>query len=61
VDSLLDGFAARAFQHEYDHLQGIVNIHRQDAEIKVFETQEALFAFMSQVKKEDSQHYKNPS
>jgi len=61
VDILLDGFAAKAFQHEYDHLQGIVNIYRKDAEIRVFETKESLFDFMQQVKKEDSLHYKNPS
>jgi peptide deformylase len=60
VDTTLDGFAARVFQHEYDHLKGIVNIYRSDAEVKSFETKEALNDFMVQVRKHDSQNYKKP-
>ena len=57
VHITLDGFAAKVFQHEYDHLKGIVNIYRDDAEIKSFETKEALNDFMLQVKKQDAQSY----
>jgi peptide deformylase len=56
----LDGFAAKVFQHEYDHLKGVVNIYRNDAEVKSFETIEALHDFMAQVKKQDAQSYKKP-
>lgn len=60
IDIPLEGFAAKVFQHEWDHLQGIVNIYRPDAEIKVFKCKEALFEFMKQVKKQDPLHYKKP-
>lgn len=60
VHIILDGFAAKVFQHECDHLKGIVNIYRSDAEVKSFETKEALNDFMAQVKKRDAQGYKKP-
>jgi peptide deformylase len=60
VEKNLRGFAAKVFQHEYDHLQGIENIERADAEVKSFDTKEELFLFMQNVKKEDSLHYKKP-
>ena len=40
----LEGFAARVFQHEYDHIEGMENIHRKDAEIKTFESRDATTA-----------------
>ncbi len=57
VEKDLSGFAAKVFQHEYDHLQGIVNICRQDAEIASFESLEALVAFMQDVKQKDAKRY----
>lgn len=57
----LEGFAAKVFQHEYDHLQGIENIERQDAIIQNFETKEELFNFLNHVKQEDSYRYKKPT
>lgn len=60
VDQVLEGFAAKAFQHEYDHLQGILNIDRKDAIVKSFETKEKLKQFMTDVKKVDSTRYKQP-
>lgn len=56
----LEGFAARAFQHEYDHLQGIVNVHKQDTEVKSFETKKAFLTFLAETKKSDSVLYINP-
>jgi peptide deformylase len=56
----LEGFAAKVFQHEYDHLQGIENIDREDAIVQAFDTKEELLSFMQQVKKEDSVCYKKP-
>jgi peptide deformylase len=61
VEKILDGFAAKVFQHEYDHLQGIENIDREDAIVKAFDSKEELLKYMQDVKKEDSTHYKNPN
>jgi peptide deformylase len=56
----LQGFAARVFQHEYDHLQGIENIHRPDADVKKFATPEEMMAFIQDVKKSDTVNYISP-
>lgn len=61
IEKILEGFAAKVFQHEYDHLQGIENIDREDAIVKIFDTKEEMMSFMQQVKKEDSDHYKKPN
>lgn len=61
IEKVFDGFAAKVFQHEYDHLQGITNIDRTDAIVKTFDTKDAMLTFMEQVKKEDSVHYKKPN
>lgn len=60
VEKILEGFAAKVFQHEYDHLQGIENICREDAVVKTFASKEEMLKFMQEVKKEDSKHYKKP-
>lgn len=60
IEKVLAGFAAKVFQHEYDHLQGYVNIDREDAEVKTFETQEEYLAFMLEVKKQDAARYSSP-
>ncbi len=59
-EKTLEGFASKVFQHEYDHLQGIENINRQDATVKEFSTKEEMLDFLQQVKKEDSLNYKKP-
>lgn len=56
----LQGFAARVFQHECDHLEGIENIHRPDADVKRFTTQEEMMAFIQEVKKKDTINYITP-
>lgn len=61
IEKILEGFAAKVFQHEYDHLQGIENIDREDAVVMDFTTREEMLNFMKQVKKEDSLHYKRPN
>lgn len=53
VEKALEGFAAKVFQHECDHLQGIINIDRADATIKKFDKREDLFSFLERVKKEE--------
>lgn len=60
INRVLEGFAARVFQHEYDHLEGMENIHRKDAEVKTFENKETLWAFMDDVKAKDETHYIPP-
>jgi len=59
IEKILEGFAARVFQHECDHLQGIVNIDRQDAAIKSFESKEAMLGFLQTIKEKDSIRHKN--
>jgi len=61
VERRLEGFAATAFQHEYDHLQGVKNIDRKDALIKAFNSKEELLSFMQEVKKRDAARYKKPT
>ncbi len=61
VEKNLEGFAAKVFQHEYDHLQGIVNIDRHDAIVQEFATEEEMENFIQEVKKEDSARYNSPS
>lgn len=56
----LEGFAAKVFQHEYDHLQGIVDTEKEHSEVKSFPTDAALITFMTEVKKEDSLSYIAP-
>lgn len=60
VRKKMEGFAAKAFQHEYDHLQGIVNIYRPDAEVKKFNSKAELIEFMKQVKRNDEIRYIKP-
>lgn len=60
IEKVLEGFAAKVFQHEYDHLQGIENIDREDAIVRDFSSKEEMLSFMQQVKKEDSLSYKKP-
>jgi peptide deformylase len=60
VTSVLRGFAARVFQHEFDHLQGIENIHKENATIKNFTTQDELVEFITQVKQGDVVNYIKP-
>lgn len=60
IVKVLEGFSAKVFQHEYDHLEGYVNIDREDAEVKTFETKEEYLTFMQEVKKQDAARYSSP-
>lgn len=60
IEKILKGFAAKVFQHEYDHLQGVENIDREDAVVMDFASREEMLDFMKQVKKDDSLRYKRP-
>ena len=56
----LEGFAAKVFQHEYDHLQGIVCVSKAKAEVKTFATKAEFIEFMTNVKQADSAKYHKP-
>lgn len=57
IEKTLEGFAAKVFQHEYDHLQGYVNISLPGAEVTTFSTDAEYKAFMAEVKKQDAKRY----
>ncbi len=60
VNQILTNFAAKVFQHECDHLKGIVNVNREDAKIKAFDSTEELLHFMGEVKLSDNVQYIEP-
>ena len=57
---ILESFAAKVFQHECDHLRGVINIHHPQAEVKAFPSKEALQDFVKQVKAKDTVNYIEP-
>jgi len=61
VELVLQDFGAKVFQHEYDHLQGILNINHPQAEVKAFASKEALQEFSAEVRQKDAAHYQKPS
>lgn len=61
VKKKLEGFAAKVFQHEYDHLQGIENVKKADAQLKSFSTSLELEEFMKQIKQTDAVSYLKPT
>lgn len=58
---ILEGFGAKVFQHECDHLQGIINIKHPLAEVKAFASQEELLQFSKAMREKDATTYQNPS
>jgi peptide deformylase len=60
ITQILTNFAAKVFQHEYDHLQGYVNTQLDNIETKSFNTQGEMMGFMGEVKKHDQTHYIAP-
>lgn len=56
----LRGFAARVFQHEFHHLQGVENIHIPGVEVKGFKTRSDILKFLQEIKKGDQFHYIEP-
>ena len=61
VERRLNGFAAKVFQHEFDHLQGIECINHQDAIVKEFSSKSEMMNFLQKVKEEDSIKYQKPN
>jgi peptide deformylase len=58
---ILEGFAAKVFQHEYDHLQGTVCIDKPGSSTQEFKSQNEMISFMQEVKKQDANRYLTPS
>jgi len=57
VEDVLDGFAAKVFQHEMDHLNGMLTLDHKDAEVLTFTNAQAFQAHMKQIHEEDSKRY----
>ena len=57
VEEELDGFAAKAFQHEADHLKGKLTIDHESADVLKFTDDQAFQEHMRQVHLEDSKGY----
>lgn len=56
----LVGFGAKVFQHEYDHLQGIVVTHKKGSEVKTFTNKADLKAFIKDVENKETETYIKP-
>lgn len=57
----LEGFAAKVFQHEYDHLKGIVCVNKEGSEIKTFSSEAELTDFMMSIKQKEKTSYLKPT
>lgn len=57
IEDVLDGFAAKVFQHEMDHLEGKLTIDHEDAEVITFTNAQAFQDHMRQIHEEDSKRY----
>ncbi len=57
IEKILDGFEAKAFQHEMDHLQGKLTIDHEEAQIQVFTNTPTFQEHMRHVHLEDSKNY----
>jgi peptide deformylase len=55
---IFEYYPARIFQHEYDHLQGVVNVYKKGAIIKEFTTREAMSEFMKEFKESSKDRIK---
>lgn len=51
---ILDGFEARVFQHEYDHVIGRLMIDHEGIDVKHFKTQKELKGFIDTLKAQPS-------
>lgn len=58
LEDTLDGFAAKVFQHEMDHLKGKLTIDHETAEIIRFTDPHAFQEHMKQIHLEDAKGYK---
>lgn len=57
LEDILEGFSAKVFQHEMDHLEGRLIIDHPNADVKKFNLLEEFEAHMKYVHLEDSKSY----
>jgi peptide deformylase len=57
VEEILDGFAAKVFQHEMDHVNGQLTIDHETANVQTFANPESFMDFMKHIHDEDSKRY----
>lgn len=60
VRKKLHGFAARVFMHEFDHLEGQVNVERKDIKVRSFVTMDEFNTFMKSIRSKDKYYYRKP-
>jgi peptide deformylase len=58
IEDVLDGFAAKVFQHEMDHLKGMLTIDHEKAEVQTFTDAQAFQEHMRQIHLEDATRYR---
>ncbi len=58
VEETLEGFPAQVFQHEMDHLRGVLTIDHEGAQLQKFSTVEDFEEHMSRVRNADAKQYK---
>lgn len=57
VEEILDGFAAKVFQHEMDHLNGKLTVDHEEAEVQSFPDEPSFDAHMEEVFLKDAERY----
>ncbi len=50
IKKILEGYTARIFQHEYDHLQGVVTVNKADSEVETFDNKDEMIDFLKHFK-----------
>ena len=58
IEQIVDGFEAKVFQHEMDHLKGQLTIDHEDADVLTFTDPLKFQEHMQQVHFEDAKRYK---
>lgn len=57
IETVLEGFAANVFQHEMDHIRGILTIDHEAANVKTFMDSKEFEEYMKQIHLQDSKTY----
>lgn len=57
IEEMIEGFAAKVFQHEIDHIKGKLTIDYETAEVLTFTDAQAFEDYMQQVHLEDGKRY----
>lgn len=60
VRKRLYGFAARVFLHEFDHLEGVVNVYKKNIKTRIFYSIDEYNAFLKKMRRKDRYYYQRP-